>query len=320
MQDWGEQDPRWRGIHNDVVPVAGRGAGTTDVNVLRAGDDAPGTPQLLVHGLGGSASNWLEVMGALAEQGPVVAVDLPGFGWTEPPMPRAARLEPQARFLHRLLDELGWDRAVVHGNSMGGLLSVLLAADHPDRVDRLVLTSPALPPPRTKPFSSTRVAMQFAPFLSWRFGAMVMKQLYARTPTERLRQETLQLILGDRDDVGPAMQQVQREHLEASRTHPWRIPSFAHAAGDIVHVLGATRRVHRAILAVQAPTLIVWGDQDVLVSGDTMDLVLTRRADWDRVDLDGVGHAGMLEEPDRWLEAVTRWQAGRPATAAASGQ
>ena len=320
MPDWGERDPRWRGIRSDVVPLAGRGAGTTDVHVLRTGDDARGTPQLLVHGLGGSASNWLEVMGALADHGPVVAVDLPGFGWTEPPMPRAARLEPQVRFLHRLLDELGWDRAVVHGNSMGGLLSVLLAADHPGRVDRLVLTSPALPPPRTRPFSSVRVAMQFAPFLSWRFGAMVMKQLYDRTPTERLRQETLRLVLGERDDVRPAMQQVQREQLEASRTHPWRIPSFAHATGDMVYMLGTSRRVHRAIRAVACPTLVVWGDRDELVSRDTMDLAVARQADWQRVDLDGVGHAAMMEEPDRWLPVVTRWQAGRPATPVASRQ
>lgn len=320
MQDWGERDPRWRGIRSDVLPVAGRGAGTADVHVLRAGDHAPGTPQLLVHGLGGSASNWLDVMGALADHGPVVAVDLPGFGWTEPPMPRGARLEPQARFLQRLLDELGWDRAIIHGNSMGGLVSVLLAADHPGRVDRLVLTSPALPPPRTKPFSSARIAMRFAPFLSWRFGAMVMKQLYDRTPTERLRQETLQLVLGDRDDVRPAMQQVQREHLEASRTHPWRIPSFAHAAGDMLHLLGTTHRVHRAIRAVQAPTLVVWGEQDVLVSRETMDRVVARRADWQRVDLDGVGHAAMMEEPDRWLQAVTRWQAQRPAAPVVSRQ
>lgn len=320
MRDWGERDPRWRGVRSDVVPVAGRGAGTTDVHVLRTGDDAAGTPQLLVHGLGGSASNWLEVMGRLADRGPVVAVDLPGFGWTEPPMPRAARLESQVRFLDRLLDELGWDRAVVHGNSMGGLLSVLLAADHPDRVDRLVLTSPALPPPRTKPFSSSRVAMQFAPFLSWRFGAMVMEQVYSRTPTERLRRETLRLVLGARDDVRPAMQQVQHEHLEASRTHPWRIPSFAHAAGDMLHLLGTTRRATRAIRAVQAPTLMVWGEQDLLVSRDTMDLVVARRADWQRVDLDGVGHVAMMEEPDRWLEVVTRWQAGRPEAPVASGQ
>lgn len=320
MQDWGDRDVRWRGIRSDLVPVAGRSGSPTRVHVLRAGDHGTGTPQLLVHGLGGAASNWLEVMASLAEHGPVVAVDLPGFGRTEPPTSRAARMEPQARFLVRLLDELGWDRAIVHGNSMGGLLSVLLAADHPERLDRLVLTSPALPPPRTRPFASSRVALQFLPFLSWRFGSLLMKQLYARMPTEQLRQATLELVLGDAEDVRPPMQQVQRENLEASRVEPWRLPSFARAAGDIVTTLGATHRVHDAIEAVRCPTLLVWGEQDALVSGVTMDVVVARRDDWERVDLPGVGHAAMLEVPDRWLEVVRPWYAARTPADAASGQ
>lgn len=310
MRDWGERDPRWRGVRSEALDLAvgvGGDRDTATVHLLRAGpaalDGAP--PTLLVHGLGGSATNWLEVMVPLAEHGPVVAVDLPGFGRTEPPNPRAARLRPQARFLRRLLDALGWDRATVHGNSMGGLLAVLLAAEHPDRVTSLTLTCPALPPPRSSLAISPGAALRLAPFISWRLGGLVLERVYARAPAERIRRGTLDLVLGEADDLRPALRAVQLDNIELGRTEAWRAPAFARAAGDVVSTLALASSVHRAIDAVTAPTTVVWGERDQLISRATIDAVLARRPDWLRVDLDRVGHVPMLEAPDRWLDAVT---------------
>jgi pimeloyl-ACP methyl ester carboxylesterase len=308
VRDWGERDPRWAGIRSETMAIPARGPGDarvpTEVHMLRAGAHGGREPVLLVHGLGGNATNWLDVMGALAETGPVVAVDLPGFGRTAPPDPRAARLRPQVRFLHRLLEALGWEHAVVHGNSLGGLLAVLLAADVPDRVSRLVLTSPALPPPRSPAALSPAAAARFVPFVSWRLGGMMLDRVYARTPAERIRRETMDLVLGDLDDLRPAMREVQLENVELGKHAPWRAPAFARAAGDMVATLGVARSVHRAIDAVRSPTLVVWGELDQLVGRATMDAVLARRPDWSRVDLARVGHVAMLEAPDRWLAVV----------------
>lgn len=307
MRDWGERDPRWRGVRSETIDItsAGTRPHRTTVHLLRAGDaSGPGTPTLLVHGLGGSATNWLEVMAALASDGPVVAVDLPGFGQTEPPEPRAARMLPQARFLGRLLDAFRWDRAIVHGNSMGGLLSVLLAAEQPDRVERLVLTTPALPPPRGRVALSPAAAARLAPFLSWRLGGLVLERMYRRTSPEEIRRGTMQLVLGDLDDVRPSLRQVQLDNVAVGKDEPWRATSFARAAGDLISTLAASRSVSEAIDAVRAPTLLVWGERDQLVGGATMDLVMERRPDWTRVDIDGVGHVPMIEAPDRWLEVV----------------
>lgn len=307
MRDWGERDPRWRGIRSETIDItsAGTRSARTTVHLLRAGDaSGAGTPTLLVHGLGGSATNWLEVMVALAVDGPVVAIDLPGFGQTEPPDPRAARMRPQARFLVRLLDALGWDQAIVHGNSMGGLLSVLLAADRPDRVERLVLTCPALPPPRGRVAMSPSAAARLAPFVSWRLGGLVLERMYGRTPAEEIRRGTMELVLGDLDDVRPALRQVQLDNVAVGKDEQWRASSFARAAGDLISTLGASRSVNEAIDAVRAPTLVVWGEHDQLVARATMDRVMERRPDWTRVDIDGVGHVPMIEAPDRWLDVV----------------
>ena len=136
-QDGGERAERWSGIRSEIVDVAG-----TQVHLLRADGPADGPTQLLIHGLGGSGTNWLEVMSGLSEVGPVVAPDLPGFGRTEPPTPRGSRVGSNLGFLKVFARTLGIDRADVHGNSMGGLLAVKLAAAAPELVDRLDGESP----------------------------------------------------------------------------------------------------------------------------------------------------------------------------------
>jgi pimeloyl-ACP methyl ester carboxylesterase len=100
----------------------------------QAGD---GPPLVLLHGLAGSGEWWQRNLPALSDAFRVTAIDLPGFGSSHP----TARLildEVPAQ-VAALLGELGIERAHVMGHSMGGLVAAGLAADHPHRVDRLVL-------------------------------------------------------------------------------------------------------------------------------------------------------------------------------------
>jgi pimeloyl-ACP methyl ester carboxylesterase len=101
----------------------------------QAGADGP--PLVLLHGLAGSDAWWRRNMPALAGAFRVTAIDLPGFGSSHPD----ARLilDEAPSQVAALLDELGIERAHVMGHSMGGLVAGGLAADHPERVDRLVL-------------------------------------------------------------------------------------------------------------------------------------------------------------------------------------
>lgn len=102
---------------------------------LKAG--ASGPPLVLLHGLAGSGDWWQRNLPALSDAFRVTAIDLPGFGSSHPD----ARLildEAPAQ-VAALLGDLGIERAHVMGHSMGGLVAGGLAADHPDRVDRLVL-------------------------------------------------------------------------------------------------------------------------------------------------------------------------------------
>lgn len=307
--DWGAQDPRYTGIRSDLVRIDG-----TRVHLLRA-DPVEATddlPVLLVHGLGGSSTNWLEVIPTLAATTPVVAVDLPGFSHTRPPSTRAARIVPQVAFLARLLDELGWDRVELHGNSLGGLLAILLAGRDPARVGRLVLTAPAYPAAVPDGIASLNAdsARVFLPFLvSEQVGLRMLRGLYRRTTPEQLLERTQRLVMPPDTALPEPMRAIGLEHARDAMRLPWRAEGLAAASSDMLRVLTVRRRmVHAATAAVTAPILLLWGDQDRLVSRAMVDALTARRGDLARVDIAGAGHVPMLGMPRRWLDEVTAWR------------
>lgn len=104
-------------------------------------DLGAGPPVILLHGLAGSSRWWSRNTAALAGSFRVIAIDLPGFGAS----PGGGRLDLDAVVgqLVATMDRLGLHRASVVGHSMGGLIAAGLAAEHPERVDRLVLVDAA---------------------------------------------------------------------------------------------------------------------------------------------------------------------------------
>src|SRR5215203_5328605 len=104
-----------------------------------------GPPLLLVHGWPENWYAWRLLMPALARDFEVIAVDQRGIGLTEKPQDGydAGTL---AADLVALMDALGHERFAVVGHDTGLIISYALAADHPDRVDRLVLAEVPGPP------------------------------------------------------------------------------------------------------------------------------------------------------------------------------
>src|SRR6185312_360912 len=126
-------DVDWR-KHQRWVTV-----GDTPVNVIDLGE---GDPIVFVHGLSGSWPNWLEQLPAFASNHRVIAMDLPGFGHS--PMPKEPiTISAYARIVDELCQTLAVSAATLVGNSMGGFVSTELAIAFPQRVERLVLVSPA---------------------------------------------------------------------------------------------------------------------------------------------------------------------------------
>lgn len=304
QHDWGERDERWTGIRSELIEVAG-----TPVHLLRADGpadgQADGPTQLLVHGLGGTATNWLEVINELAAVGPVLAPDLPGFGRTEPPRPGASHLRANASFLRALLRHLDVDSVTVHGNSMGGTLAVLLAEAEPVRVERLVLVDPLFPAPRSHLWETDRDTLRtFAPFTVPRLGYRVLSRLYAEHTPESLYELNQSLTHADPSRVREPLRQVGIENTAYGMRTPWRLDGMVAAGESLITAFLTGRRLNRALDAVAAPTLLVWGDADRLVRRATIDATCERRPDFELAVLPGVGHAPMMEDPAGYLDVV----------------
>jgi pimeloyl-ACP methyl ester carboxylesterase len=111
----------------------------TRLHYLVGGD---GPPLVLVHGLGGSASNWVELAPLLARRFRLLAPDLAGHGHSAPAGSRAS-IEAFAEHVHALMLREEMPAAAVVGHSLGGTVALRLAASRPDAVRALVLAAPA---------------------------------------------------------------------------------------------------------------------------------------------------------------------------------
>jgi pimeloyl-ACP methyl ester carboxylesterase len=102
-------------------------------------DDGAGPPVLLLHGCPFSSYVWRNVIPKLAMEFRCLAPDLLGLGDTETPSDTDWSLPAQERMIIGFLDALGVERTHVVGHDHGGAIAQMLAAHHPDRVDKLVL-------------------------------------------------------------------------------------------------------------------------------------------------------------------------------------
>lgn len=288
------------------------------------GGDGP--VMLLVHGLGGAHLNWMAVAPQLAAQHHVYALDLPGFG-RSPLAGRRSTIAANVQLLTRAITRLSPRPIVLMGNSMGGLLSIGAAAQHPNLVDALVLVDPAVPapggefPPRLDRVSRTFIATAFMP----RWGARRLSRAVAALGPDSLVRETMRLVSADptriEQTVLDAHIALEAERLAESAWHE----SFYAATRSLVAALALKRRVLRWVQEVVAPTLLLQGDRDRLVPVASARHIAALRPDWEYHEFAGAGHVPMLEVPGEFVEVVTDWltrqgaAVGRDVGAAAAG-
>jgi pimeloyl-ACP methyl ester carboxylesterase len=102
-----------------------------------------GPPLVLVHGLGGMASNWRLVAPALARDRQVIVPDLPGHGGSAPLAAAASTIDPFADAILAVVDAEDAAPATWAGHSLGGLVALHAAARRPDAVAGVVLAAAA---------------------------------------------------------------------------------------------------------------------------------------------------------------------------------
>lgn len=266
------------------------------VNTIELGE---GPPVVFVHGLSGSWQNWLEQLPVLAREHRVLAVDLPGFGYS--PMPREEiSIAGYARLLDELLSQLEIAAAAVVGNSMGGFIGAELAIAFPRRVERLVLVSAAglstHNEPRTVRAMPAILRLQRIIAAS---AATVASRSEAVARRRRLREATLNLVVRHPDRLPAA--------LAAEQLRGAGKPGFIPALEALIRF-----DVRERLPEIACPTLIVWGEDDRLITVDDADVFEQLIPDSRKVIFEDTGHMAMLERPEAFNELLSEFLAERP--------
>ncbi|MGH7722359.1 MAG: alpha/beta fold hydrolase [Candidatus Dormibacteria bacterium] len=284
---------------------------TLDVNgpvhVVDHGGDGPA--MLLVHGLGGSLLDWRDVAGPLARTHHVWSLDLIGFGRT-PLAGRAPTIAANQEAVDGVAEHAGGGSPVVLvGNSMGGLISIVEAARRPHRVAALVLVDPALPRARASRVGVVAAAA-FMIMAAPPMGPWLMGEHTRRRGAERLVDDVLRLCTVDMSRVSS-----ETRHAQVDLTR-WRYEqgepdrAFLEAARSLLQWLWHRSSVESHIRRVRAPTLLVHGDRDDVVSVAAAASVASLRSDWSFRVLADTGHIPQMERPAGFVELVAGWLEG----------
>jgi pimeloyl-ACP methyl ester carboxylesterase len=267
---------------------------------------------LCVHGMTGDATNWTDLMAALAPDFDPVAVDLPGSGFSPPPRtPRGYTITAQAATVIEVIEALGSGPVHLVGNSMGGAVSVRVAARRPDLVRTLTLVSAALPDRRPH-----RQTAHFPVLALPVLGARLVRQ-FGRLPAENRIAGVLQTCYYDPAAVHRVRVALSVEELRRRDGLTHDVMSTTRAARTLV---AETLRPHRFSLwrdaeRVLAPALVLFGSHDKLVSADLAGRATRSFANARVVVLPQTGHLGQMEHPGtvaslfREMVAETRAQA-----------
>ncbi|MDO8626352.1 MAG: alpha/beta hydrolase [Candidatus Magasanikbacteria bacterium] len=226
-------------------------------------------PILFLHGWGSSKEVWNLAMQTLESKGVVsYALDLPGFGKTEKPR-EVWNVHTYVAFILEFLRKLDIKKVIVVGHSFGGRLALVLAAENPALVSKLVLVDSA--GVRTKP--------GFKKFLA--SVSKLARPLFRLRWTNPLRKKIYRLI--DAEDY------VATPELNKT----------------FVQVIGEDLQSYAP--RILQPTLIVWGKNDMVTpiffATEFKNKIPRSRL----VVLSGAGHYSFLDQPAEFIEALQKF-------------
>jgi pimeloyl-ACP methyl ester carboxylesterase len=239
---------------------------------------------LLLHGIGHRWQMWTPVLDSLAREYEVVALDLPGFGKS----PRSAfgseiTLDTAAALLGDVMDELGWDRAHIVGNSLGGWLALELGVR-----DRALSICALAPAGLWSDYQAVGRRLRFW-FTLWVEGSRRL------TPAHRLLRFRAARTLAMSGVFG----------------RPWKVPpdiaigdarNLATSAFDEVFEAGTNQRFTGG-QSIEVPVTVAWHSRDPLFRANrstVAELPPHARV----VQLKGCGHVPTWDDPPLVLETI----------------
>ena len=248
-----------------------------------------GETVLLVHGFGASSYTWRHLVPELARAYRVVTLDLHGFGYTERPGELGAYTRSgQVDLLFAVLDALGTDRAHLVGHSYGGAVVQAAAARRPERVRSLTLVASTR---SDYPQARRRTIARFRPLMALWIRGLALRESRVRSGLE----QTLW------DDS------LVTEELVEGYLAPLRIEGVVRAYQGLTVPIEELEAEPVDLSAIAAPTLVVWGEDDPLISVEMGKRATSVMPCHRFVALPRTGHLPMEERPEELAELLHRF-------------
>lgn len=269
----------------------------------RLSASATSEPALYVHGLGGSSLNWTDLAYLLGDGLDGEAIDLPGFGLSDPG--RSYTIATMTERVIRWIEHSGRGPVHLFGNSLGGAITVRLAGTRPDLVRTLTLISPAMP------FMDPRRSLQsrLLPLLVVpRAERWASRKLATFTP-EALAAQILAGCFAEPHLLPPHRMAEAIEEVKRRYEAPWYVDAYLRTLRGLVgsfvrSYLPGPNSMWRVAERITAPTLVITGRQDRLVDVRVAPAVAKLIPDSRLLVLDRVGHVAQMERPALVARAV----------------
>jgi pimeloyl-ACP methyl ester carboxylesterase len=220
------------GIHSEYMDIPFAGSGRVRVHYFEGGS---GDPVVLVHGLGGRAEDWANLMPLLVrDHHRIYALDLPGYGRSAWPRNASYSIAEESRAVEAFMDQLRLAHTDLAGWSMGGWIAMQVALDQPQRIRRLII------------FDSAGITFN----LNWNTA---------------LFEPDTPLKLHDLDDLlwptpaPPVPGFIQHAIFRYVAQHGWVVRR------NMESMLTGKALLDNRLGALKMPMLIVWGQQDHLI-------------------------------------------------------
>ncbi len=259
---------------------------------FRAGND--GLPLVLLHGDSASALDWSWVLPTLGATHRVYAPDFPGFGESAKP---SLDYSPEflRQFLVDFLDALGIERAVLVGNSLGGLVCLRFALSRPEQVAALVLVdSSGLGYSVTPALSQLTLPLYGEAAISW-----------CQTPLGAKQRSWLRtsLLFAHPSQV-PDVWLAEQERMA-------QMPGFLQATVSSlraqVNVFGQRQVLLDSLGQLQMPTLVVWGTDDLVFPKEQAQDAVSRLQQGYLAFIPDCGHLPHIERPELFSAELSKF-------------
>ena len=283
-----ELQARWAPPPSVFVEVMGM-----KVHLRDEGPRDDPSPIVLIHGTSASLHTWDGWADALKSKRRVIRFDLPGFGLTGPSPDGTYTVESYVRFVAAMLDNLGVQRCVLAGNSLGGNVAWETALAQPQRVEKLILVDAA-----GYPLQSTSVPIGFRvariPVVN-----EILRFVLARSVVE----SSVRNVYGDPAKVTPELVDRYYELTLREGNRAALVQRFKQSAN--------TEERTANVKTLKLPTLILWGARDRLIPPDNAVRFHREIVGSELAIFDELGHVPHEEEPVATVAVVMRFLALR---------